>query len=73
MLMTALLNFLVGGLTLGLPLWFAFLDRRAFPRLRWMDEGEPTPTWGHWVVLVGVVLAVLVAFAAPLSEFHATH
>jgi hypothetical protein len=71
--MTTLLSALIGGLTLGLPLWFAFLDRQAFPRLRWMDEGEPTPTWGHWVVVVGVFLAVLVALAAPLSEFQPPH
>ena len=71
--MGLLLHLLVGTFTLGLPAWFAYLDRESFPRMRWMDEGEPTPTWGHWVVVLGALLAVLVAVAAPISEFHSSH
>jgi hypothetical protein len=64
---------LVGGLTVGLPIWFAFLDRKVFPRLRWIEEGAAPPLWGRLVVVVGVGLAVMVALAAPLSGFHPTH
>jgi hypothetical protein len=37
--MSVLLEIVVGALTLGLPLWFAYLDRKAFPRLKWVKEG----------------------------------
>lgn len=68
--MNTILEFVVGGLTLGLPGWFAYLDRRVFPRLRWVREDGSTPTWGHFVVAVGVGLAVLIALAAPLTGFQ---
>lgn len=61
--MTVLLETLVGSLTLGLPLWFAYLDQKALPRLTWVGEGDPPPRWGRLVVLVGVALAVLIALA----------
>jgi len=67
------LEFLVVGLTLGLPLWFAFLDRRALPRLRWIGDGDSPPLWGRLVVVIGMGLAVLIALAAPISGFHPTH
>jgi len=68
-----LLDFLVGGLTLGLPLWFAFLDQRVFPRLKWTGEGDPVPPWGHLVVVVGVLLVIFVALSAPVSGFEPNH
>jgi hypothetical protein len=68
-----ILEFLVGGLTLGLPAWFAYLDRGSFPRLKWIGEGDPPPPWGRMVVVVGVGLAVLIALAAPLSGFDPVH
>jgi hypothetical protein len=68
-----LLKILVGALTLGLPLLFAFLDTRAFPNLRWIGEGHPSPAWGRSVVLVGIVLAVLIALAEPMAGFHPEH
>ena len=68
-----ILRILIGGLTLGLPIWFAFLDREASPRLKWIGEGDPTPLWGKMVVFVGVFLVVLVALAAPVSGFDPTH
>lgn len=71
--MSDLLQVLVGLLTLGLPLWFAYLDRRAFPRLRWIGEGESIPLWGRLVVVVGVGLAILVAVSAPISGVQPTH
>ena len=71
--MPGFLEFLIGFLTLGLPLWFAFLDQRAFPGMRWVAEGRGTPVWGNSVVVVGVVLAVLIALAAPISGFHPSH
>jgi hypothetical protein len=67
------LEIIVGALTLGLPLWFAFLDRRAFPRLKWIEGGEGPPTWGRLVVWVGALLAILIAIAAPVVGFHPTH
>ena len=71
--MTATVEVIVGALTLGLPLWFAFLDRRAFPDLRWIGEGDGPPAWGRMVVWIGAALAVLIALAAPIAEFHPTH
>ena len=71
--LTAIVAALVGAFSLGLPIWFAFLDQKALPGLLWMGEGEPTPLWGHLVVVVGLLLAVLVAVAAPFSGFEATH
>ncbi len=71
--MLLILEFLVGGLTLGLPVWFAFLDRGVFPRLKWIGEGDSPPLWGRTVVVVGVGLAVLIALAAPLSGFDPAH
>ncbi|MGD2120411.1 MAG: hypothetical protein PVJ76_01645 [Gemmatimonadota bacterium] len=71
--MDSAIEILVGGLTLGLPLWFAFLDQQALPRLRWIEEGEAPPLWGRMVVLIGVALAALIAFGAPISGFHPTH
>jgi len=68
-----LLEFLVGGLTLGLPIWFAYLDQRVFPQLKWMREGEPTPKWGHLVVAVGVLLVILVALSSPTMGFDPSH
>ena len=67
------MDLVLGVATFGLPLWFALLDRGAFPRLRWIREGEATPIWGHMVVVVGITLAVMVALAAPFSQFHPTH
>ncbi len=67
------LEILVGGLTLGLPIWFAFLDREASPRLKWIGEGDPTPLWGKMVVFVGVLLVVLLALSVPASGFDPTH
>jgi len=63
----------LGAFTLGLPMFFGLLDQRDFPRMRWIEDDEPTPWWGHMVVVVGVILAVLVALAAPISGFHPTH
>jgi hypothetical protein len=63
----------VGLFTLGLPILFAVLDRMNFPGLKWVQEGDPTPIWGHLVVVVGVALAVLVALAAPISGFQSAH
>ena len=71
--MAQLLEIVVGGLTLGLPLWFAYLDRGVFPKLKWVWEGKGTPAWGHAVVFVGVGLAVLIALAAPVAGFHPEH
>ena len=71
--MVILLKFLVGGLTLGLPFWFAFLDRGVFPRLKWVGEGDPPPIWGNWVVVVGILLVVLVALSSPVSGFDPSH
>ena len=71
--MSLALEILLGTLTVGLPVWFAFLDRKAAPRLKWSPEGKGIPTWGHMVVVVGVVLAVLVALAAPIAGFHPSH
>ena len=71
--MTLFLEILIGGLTLGLPLWFAFLDQGVFPKLKWVGEGDPPPLWGRSVVFVGVMLAVLIALAAPIAGFHPTH
>jgi hypothetical protein len=68
-----LVEILVGGLTLAIPFWFAFLDRLKFPELRWTGNTGRTPFWGHLVLVVGVGLAVLIALAAPLSGFHPTH
>jgi hypothetical protein len=73
MIVTRILELLVGGLTLGLPLWFAFLDRGVFPRLKWVEEGEGPPAWGRMVVWVGAGLAVLIALSSPISGFHPTH
>ena len=67
------LEILIGSLTLGLPLWFAALDRRAAPHLTWKEAGKGIPAWGHMIVVVGVVLAVLIAFAVPISDFHPSH
>jgi hypothetical protein len=69
----SVLGILVGGLTVGLPLWFAFLDQKALPQLRWIEEGDPPPLWGRMVVVVGVGLAILVALAEPFSGFHPPH
>ena len=71
--MDNLLEILLGTFTLGLPLWFAFLDQKVLPKLRWVDEGAPPPVWGRMVVVVGIGLVVLVALAAPFSDFHPTH
>ena len=71
--MPAILELFVGGLTVGLPIWFAFLDRKAFPALKWVGEGNPAPLWGRMVVVVGVALTVLIALAAPFSGFETTH
>ena len=71
--MTSSLEILVGILVLGLPLWFASLDRAAFPNLRWIEGSDPPPLWGKMVVVVGVALAVLIALAAPFAGFEATH
>ena len=68
-----ILRILVGGLTLGLPVWFAFLDREALPRLKWIEDGAPTPLWGKMVVFVGVFLVVLLALSVPASDFDPTH
>ncbi len=69
----AILDFLVGGMTLGLPVFFLYLDWGASPRLKWIGEGDPAPLWGRMVVLVGVGLAVLIALAAPVAGFIPTH
>lgn len=71
--MLRLLEILVGTLTLGLPVWFAYLDRGAFPKLLWIQDGDPPPIWGRLVVLVGVGLGVLIALAAPFSEIDSSH
>ena len=71
--LTSLLEIVVGGLTLGLPAFFAYLDGRAFPRLRWISEGEGPPTWGRLVVWIGAGLAILIALASPIAGFHPTH
>lgn len=71
--MVLALKILLGTFTLGLPVWFAVLDRKAAPRLKWSREGGGIPTWGHMVVVVGVVLAVLVALAEPMAGFHPSH
>ena len=68
--MTLILEIIVGALTLGLPLWFAYLDRGVFPRLKWVKKGEGPPRWGRMVVLVGIGLVVLIALAAPIASFH---
>jgi len=68
-----MVNALIGALALGLPLWFAYLDRGAFPQLLWVRPGDPTPGWGRAVVFVGVALAVLAALAAPIAGFHPEH
>lgn len=65
--MVVILKLLVGASTLGLPIWFAILDRKAFPRLKWIGEGEPIPRWGHTIVIVGILLAVLIAVVSPIS------
>ena len=73
--MSLFLEIIVGTLTLGLPLWFAYLDQGVFPVLKWNRVGKErrTPRWGHAVVFVGVVLAVLIALAAPISTFQPLH
>ena len=71
--MDNLLEILVGAFTLGLPLWFASLDQKFLPGLRWIDEGDPLPLWGRMVVVVGLGLAVLIALAAPFAGFHPSH
>lgn len=68
-----LLEILVGVFTLGLPVWFAFLDRHTFPGLRWVQGDEPPPLWGRMVVVVGVALGVLIALAAPFAGFETAH
>ncbi len=50
---------------LALPLWFAYLDRRVFPRLRWVDREGRTPPWGHAIVVLGLLLVLLLALRAP--------
>ncbi len=49
--MATTLEILIGSLTLGFPLWFAFLDRRVFPRMKWMAKGKGIPAWGYTVVV----------------------
>lgn len=71
--MAAFLNVLLGALTLGLPLWFSYLDTGVFPSLKWVRPGEAPPLWGRMVVFIGVGLAILVAIAAPIAGFHAEH
>ena len=71
--MESFVGILVGSLTLGLPVWFFFLDQRFFPRLKWVGEGHPPPLWGKMVVVVGITIGILVALAAPFSGFHPTH
>lgn len=71
--MVLFLEVLIGGLALGLPVWFAFLDRGVFPRAKWVGEGEPAPLWARMVVVVGVVLVFLVALSSPISGFDQTH
>ena len=71
--MASLLQVLLGALTLGLPLWFHLQDRRVFPRLRWIREGEGPPAWGRAVVFVGVAVVILIALAAPIAGFHPEH
>lgn len=71
--MTGILTLVVGIFTLGLPVWFAFLDRRAGLKLKWVASGEAPPLWGRLVVLVGIGLALLIAVAAPISGFDASH
>jgi hypothetical protein len=71
--MEKVLEILVGGFTLGLPIWFVFLDRRVRPRVKRVGEGDSPPLWGRMVIVVGAGLAVLIALAAPLSDFNPGH
>ena len=71
--MSLLLEIVVGTLTLGLPLWFLLLDQGVFPKLKWVEDGEPPPFWGSMVVVVGVALAILIALASPFTGFHPSH
>ncbi len=69
----SLLNIIVVVLTLGLPFWFAYLDRGVFPRLKWVRPSDSPPAWGQAVVFVGIGLAILIALAAPIAGFHSSH
>ena len=71
--MFRILTVLIGVFTLSLPAWFAYLDRKAFPRLRWVEEGEGPPLWGKLVVVVGVGLVILIAYVAPWADFESLH